>query len=107
MNQTEAKFNSIVEKFTSLDSQIYPDKMMSSPGLKFRDKVFLFYHKETIGFRLGSDFDPEKMGVKNALPLSPFKKKPPLKGWYIIEQSESDTWDHLSEIALEFTKTIK
>ena len=80
---------------------------MSSPGLKFKDNVFSFYHKEAMGFRLGPDFDPEKMGVKNARPLSPFKNKPPLRGWFILEKFESYSWDVLTKMALEFTKTLK
>jgi hypothetical protein len=107
MDQPEEKFNFIAAKFTALDSKITLGKMMSSPGLKFEDKVFAFYHKETMGFRFGPNFNPEKIGINNTLPLSPFKNKPPLKGWFIIEKYESDTWDMLTEIALEFTKTLK
>lgn len=102
MNRSEKQFNSIVSKFSSLDQ----DVMMSSPGLKFKDKVFAFYHKETMGFRLGPNFNPVKVGLENAKPLSPFKKKTPLKGWFIIEQYESETWDMLAEMSLEYTKTL-
>ncbi|MCK5277867.1 MAG: hypothetical protein KAK04_05000 [Cyclobacteriaceae bacterium] len=107
MYQPEKQFNSIVSKFTSLDQDVHLGKMMSSPGLKYKDKLFAFYHKETMGFRLGPNFNPEKIGLKNAKPLSPFKKKPPLKGWVIIEQYESDTWEMLTEMSLEYTKTLK
>jgi hypothetical protein len=107
MHQPEKQFNSIVSKITSLDQDVNLGKMMSSPGLKYKDKVFAFYHKETMGFRLGPDFNPDKIGLKNAKPLSPFKKKPPLKGWFIIEQYESDTREMLAEMSLEYTKTLK
>jgi len=107
MNQSEKQFELLVAKYSSIDADVHPGKMMSSPGLKFKDKVFAFYHKETMGFRLGPNFNPEKMGLKNAKPLSPFKKKPPLKGWFIIEKIENNTWDTLTELALEFTKTLK
>ena len=107
MNQSEKQFELLVAKYFSIDADVHPGKMMSSPGLKFKDKVFAFYHKETMGFRLGPNFNPEKMGLKNAKPLSPFKKKPPLKGWFIIEKIENNTWDTLTELALEFTKTLK
>lgn len=107
MSQPEKLFDTLVTKYSSVDPDVHLGKMMSSPGLKFKDKVFSFYHKETMGFRLGPNFDPEKMGVKNAKPLSPFKKKPPLKGWFIIEKYESNSWDVLTEMALEFTKTLK
>ena len=106
MNQSSEVFNSIVEKL-SRDPDVHLGKMMSAPGLKFKSKVFAFFHKDEMGFRLGPNFNPEKMGISNAKPLSPFKKKPPLKGWFIIEHYESDTWELLSELALEFTKTLK
>lgn len=107
MSQTEKRFYSLVAKYSSIDPDIHLGKMMSSSGLRFKDKIFAFYHKETMGFRLGPNFNPEKMGIKNAKPLSPFKKKPPLKGWYIVEKYESNSWDVLVEMALEFTKTLK
>ena len=91
----------------SKDPDVHLGKMMSVPGLKFKSKVFAFLHKNSMGFRLGPNFNSEEMGISSAKPLSPFKKKPPLKGWFIIERYESDTWGLLSEIALEFTKTIK
>ena len=106
MSQPQELFNSIVEKL-SRDPDVHLGKMMSAPGLKFNDKVFAFFNNGTMGFRLGTNFSPDKMGIKNSKPLSPFKKKPPLKGWFIIEQYERDTWEMLSEMALEFTRTIK
>lgn len=52
-----------------------------------------------MGFRLGPNFSPEKMGISNTKPLNSSKMKPPLKGWFIIEHYESDTWELLSEMA--------
>ena len=92
MSQPQELFNSIVEKLSRVPD-VHLGKMMSSPGLKYKDKVFAFYHRESMRFRLGPNFDPVK--------------KPPLKGWFIVEKYESDTWDKLAEIALEFTKTLK
>lgn len=82
-------------------------KMMHSTALKYNNKVFAFYHKNHMGFRLGPAFNPEKFGILNAKPLSPFKTKPPLKGWYMINDIESNLWKDLAYMALEFTKTIK
>ncbi len=104
---SEILFNQIAEKFTSQDDGVILGKMMSSPGLKVNDKVFAFYGKGGMGFRLGGDFDIEKFGITTAKPLSPFKTKPPLKGWYIIEETESNLWETLAEMALQFTKTLK
>lgn len=83
-------------------------KMMRAEALKFNDKVFCFWNEKTgeMGFRLGPGFNAEQNGVLRAKPLSPFKTKPPLKGWFIIDHSESELWQPLAELALEFTKTI-
>ena len=104
---SEALFNQIAEKFTSQDNAVILGKMMSAPGLKVNDKVFAFYGKGGMGFRLGGNFDTEKFGITTAKPLSPFKTKPPLKGWYIIEETESNLWETLTEMALEYTKILK
>ncbi|HFA51758.1 MAG TPA: hypothetical protein ENJ95_22305 [Bacteroidetes bacterium] len=60
-----------------------------------------------MGFRLGKDFDAEKFGLKTAHYLNPFKKKPPLKAWYIIEFEEEEFWEELAGMALEFTGRLK
>ncbi len=107
MNQPEQLFQSSTHHLGARDPDVHAGKMMSSPGLKYTDKVFAFFYKNEMGFRLGPDFNPDKMRISNAKPLSPFKKKPPLKGWFIIEHDEIDTWETLSKMALEFTKSIK
>lgn len=105
MTEAEAFFTNLVNKYTSSDPDIVLGKMMSAPGLK--DKVFAFFNKEAMGFRLGPNYDPDKQGIKNHKPLSPFRKKPPLKGWWIIDYSEKDHWEQLVEISLSYTKTLK
>lgn len=100
-------FESICDEMCDAFDGVYKGPMMSSPGLKFNNKVFAFYHKNTMGFRLGPQFDPVAFGLVNPQPLSPFKTKPPLKGWYIIDEVESNTWKELAELALDFTKTLK
>lgn len=107
MNQPSEIFKVITEKYCKFDSDVQVGKMMHSPGLKYRNHVFAFYYKESMGFRLGADFDPVKFGIINAKPLSPFKTKPPLKGWFVIDKAECAQWDFLTEISLEFTKTLK
>jgi hypothetical protein len=103
MKSTEAQFMNLVRKYSSSHPDVILGKMMSSPGLKYRDKVFAFFHKGEMGFRLGPEFDPVKFGVLNAKPLSPFKTKPPLKGWYLVAAEESNSWDILAEMAMDFT----
>jgi hypothetical protein len=106
MKDTEAQFMALASTITSANPDIIPGKMMSSPGLKYKDKVFAFYYKETMGFRLGPEFNPEEFGLSGARPLSPFKFKPPLKGWYLVDRYESNSWETLASMALKYTMSL-
>lgn len=106
MSNPKAQFMAIVDQMTTANQDVVLGKMMSSSGLKYKDKVFAFYSKEEMGFRLGPDFDPDKFGLTSARPLSPFKTKPPLKGWFMIDESESNRWQTLASLALEYTITL-
>ena len=101
-----SEYDRIAELFVARNDDIQLGKMMSSPGLKCRGKVFSFHCKDGMGFRLGPQFDMAASGVSKPKPLSPFKTKPPLKGWYIVAESESDKWEYLTATALEFTRTL-
>lgn len=107
MTPAEEKFYTIVKLLEETNEDVHLGKMMSSPGLKVGKKVFTFYHKETMGFRLGKDFEPEKLGLKTARYLSPFKTKPPLKAWQIIDFEENEFWEELATLALDFTRRLK
>ena len=106
MISTEARFMTLVNKFSSSNPDVILGKMMSAPALKYKEKVFAFYHKQEMGFRLGPKFDSQKFGIINAKPLSPFKTKSPLKGWFIVSEDESGLWEILVERALDFTVTL-
>jgi hypothetical protein len=99
-------FMSLVDQFCQLEQEVSPGKMMSSPALKYNDKVFLFNDKKTLCFRLGPHFDAKKFGLKKPKLLSPFKTRAPLKGWYIVGENESHLWEALAHKALTFTKTL-
>lgn len=107
MNKAETKFMSLVNKLSSADDDVFLGKMMSSPGIKYKDKVFAFFNKDAMGFRLDTEFDIKKFGVKNPKPLSPFKTKPPLKGWWIVDYEEHKLWESLTELSLSYTKSLK
>ena len=100
MNSGEKVYLGIVERLSSENPDVFPGKMMSSPGLKYKGKVFVFFHKPEMGFRLGPDFDPDVSGLETIRLLSPFKTKAPLKGWFLIGESESERWEQLAEQAL-------
>lgn len=102
----ETLFNHISDKFCLDESDVHLGKMMSSPGLQYKGKVFAFYFRDRMGFRLGSDFDMKKFRLKSVEPLNPFKTKPPLKGWYVVTQDEKAKWERLTDMALQFTRTL-
>ena len=52
-DEGKSEFERIVATLTADDSNVSLGKMMSSPGLKYGDKVFAFQAKEAMGFRLG------------------------------------------------------
>ena len=93
-------FQSIVDKLVGEDDSIVLGKMMSSPGIKYRNKVFAFYYGKEMVFRLGKGFDPESYGVENYSLLSPFKSKPPMAGWFQVPFTESQKWEKLARHAL-------
>lgn len=100
MDKEEILFKKIAEKLSSENKLVSTGKMLSSPGIKYRNKVFAFYYGKEMVFRLGKTFDPKTFGIRNYRLLNPFKKKPPLAGWFQISFSEKQKWGKLSRIAL-------
>lgn len=100
-------YNKTIKKILITHSGTYEGKMMSSPGVKYNNKVFVFYFKKDMVFRLGDEFSPLTNNIKNPRLLNPFKNKPPLKGWYVIDFEQKDKWENLSELAYNFVKTLK
>lgn len=95
----EQKFMSIAN---SLDKHkgVALGKMMSSPGIQFNGKNFAFFHRDEMVFRLGREWKPEKIGIKDWSHLSPFKNKPPLYDWFCITSKDADLWPELATLAL-------
>ena len=104
MHDAEILFKFIAEKFEKEFEEITQGPMMSSPGIKYKNKVFAFYYKEKMVFKLGQNFDMEFLNIKNYSFLSPFKNKPPMKAWYEIPFTESDKWEDLAHTALNNIK---
>ena len=99
--------HSIFEQITA-DLTQNPDvvlgKMMSAPGLKYKDSVFAFFHKGSMTVKLGNEFDAQAWGLTEVGPLSPFKTKPPLKDWLVVDPVHQNQWPRLAELALERIK---
>ena len=104
MEESQVLFNTIIDKLVRKHALVVAGKMMSSPGIKYRNKVFAFYHGDQMVFRLGKDFNPEKEGIPQFSYLSPFKNKPPMKGWIEVPFIYRQKWFYLAELAQEKMK---
>jgi hypothetical protein len=100
METTEKLFNSIGDKLSRENDNVSIGKMMSSPGIKYKNKVFAFYYREQMVFRLGREFDLPSMGIDNFSLLNPFKTKPPLADWFQIPAEYGNRWEKLALIAM-------
>ena len=94
-------FDQLVEEYVRKED-VAPGKMMSSPALQYRGKVFAFFHQEAMTFKLGKNFDPDAYGLREWSYLNPFKNKPPMRAWVVVEATEKDQWPHLTKLALAF-----
>jgi len=82
------------------NSKVIEGKMMSSDALKYKSKVFVFFWKDQLGCKLGKAYDLKTLGISKWEYLSPFKSKPPMKSWYMIDQEHADQWLNISKRAL-------
>jgi hypothetical protein len=104
MEKEEKLYLKIGDALIAKDSNISHGKMMTSPGLKYKNKVFAFFHNNAITFKLGKEFDPEKNEISRWDYLSPFKNKPPMKAWFELPYSEKDKWKAMAFLALQKMK---
>jgi hypothetical protein len=100
MAAEETIFKNIAKKLAREHQDVSSGKMMSSPGIKYKNKVFAFYHNKEMIFKLGKQFDPESLGIKNYQLLNPFKNKSPMTGWFQIPFEYSEKWVKLARRAL-------
>ncbi len=102
MDKERKLFEKIAAKLTEEHRHVAPGKMMSSPGIRYKNKVFAFYHQKEMVFRLGKEFEPGKFKIKNYRLLNPFKNKPPMAGWFQLPFDERRKWEKLARHAQEF-----
>lgn len=100
MTETQALYGYIQDKLCKIEG-VAVGKMMSAPAVKYKGKVFAFFHEEQMTFKLGKDFIPEEAGLRGCRFLSPFKHKPPMRAWIIVPEGEKDRWEELACLALE------
>lgn len=98
MTEAQAFYEHLSDKFCKKDG-VAVGKMMSSPAIQCKGKVFAFFHNEKMTFKLGKDFDPDSYGLMDWGYLSPFKNKPPMTAWVIVPFEEKEKWEALTEMA--------
>jgi hypothetical protein len=98
-------FEGIVARMTAEHEGVAPGRMRARKAITYKGKVFAFYGGDgEMGFRLGKAFDPDAAGLVDWRYLSPFKTKPPLKGWIWVKSAQSERWSALAEQALALMK---
>lgn len=97
----ERRFRSIAERLIHENTAVALGKMMSSPGIQYQGKVFAFYYAGRMVFKLGRDFQPESLGIRQYSLLAPFKTKPPMIDWFEIPSTEQQRWEALARYALQ------
>jgi len=100
MEKEQSKFEKIAEELSTEYKNVSTGKMMSSSGIRYRNKFFAFYYNKEMVFRLGKDAEPKKLGIKKFKFLNPFKTKAPLKNWFQVSYSENKHWEKLAIYAL-------
>ena len=104
VDKEEILFNKIGDSLSKDYLHITKGKMMSAPGIKYKNKFFAFYYNKEMIFRLGSGFDPKEYNLKKCRRLNPFKNKAPMKNWFQIPYSENLRWEQLAKYALNVLK---
>ena len=105
INKSENRFFEIASMLSGEDKNIISGNMMSSPGIKYKNKVIAFYHREEMIFRVGKDANLVKLGIRKPKFLSPFKSKPPMTGWICLGYGERSKWEKISRVALDVMKS--
>ena len=103
--KSENRFFEIASMLSGEDKKITLGNMMSSPGIKYKNKVIAFYHRDEMVFRVGKGADFVKLGIRKPKFLSPFKSKPPMTGWICLGYGERVIWEKISRAALDVMKS--
>lgn len=100
----ESLFNNICTDMCFQDPAVQPGKMMSSPAITYEGSVFAFFSRQKkMVFRLGKDFVAETVDFEIRV-FNPFKKRPPLNGWFEVGYADSAAWSTLAARALALLK---
>ena len=97
----EIVFQDIVSRLSTSNRSVTEGKMMSSPGIRFKNKVFAFYHNKSMIFKLGKGYDIKSKGVNEYVFLNPFKNKSPMTAWFEVPVSGINKWFELAKVAMQ------
>ncbi len=92
----EEVFNGILQEITRDYPHVHLGNMMRSPALALENKVFAFYHRQSMVFKLDEHALFYKEKFSGAGYLSPFKNKPPMKGWVVVPADYQHHWKSLA-----------
>ncbi|MEX0314117.1 MAG: hypothetical protein AB3N18_08065 [Allomuricauda sp.] len=99
------KFMEIREQFCIKYPEVTEGKMMSSPAIHYKSKVFAFFsRKQKMVFKLGKGYPLNELDVEIS-EFNPFKNKKPLSGWYEVEYKYHKNWEGLTQLALTTIQT--
>ena len=103
----EEKFHSIAKEMIEENPKINTGNMMRSPALTYGDKVFAFFYKDQMVFKLGDHTPLHMEEYPGSTFLDPFKNKPPLKGWLVVPSEYQPHWKSLTEKAYQVIRLTK
>jgi len=99
-------FESVVARMTAEHDGVGPGRMMSCAAVSYKGKVFAFLSAGgEMVFRLGKEFDAEAAELVDWSYLSPFKTKPPMRGWICVSTAQLERWSGLAEEALAIMRS--
>lgn len=92
----EKIFYEIADQMISEYPQVAMGVMMRSPAITFRSKVFAFYYNKAMIFKLDGATESYLEKYTGSSYLSPFKNKPPMKGWLVVPSEFNQAWKLLA-----------
>lgn len=99
-----AHWRALADDLIASEPGVERGRMMSSDAVKFGGKVFAFYTNKGrfagLGVRLGRDVDVFSLKLKAWEYLAPFKSKPPMMDWILIDGQDRLRWPEMARFAL-------
>ncbi len=106
MTKPETYFIDIRKTFLQKNKDVKEAQMMNAPGIAYANRVFAYYFKDAMVFKLGKDFMPENEGIIDWDYLNPYKNKTPMKAWFVIPyEGGKEYWAGLCLKAYKYSKT--